>query len=187
MLQAIKQAVAWQQQGLAVNVGVNVSARQFQRGNVAGRVISLLNRYNLSPDLFSIELTETSFMHSADKTRSAISELLKLGVGVAIDDFGTGYSSLNYVRTLALSDLKIDLSFIRNIETSDKDRRLVEAMIAMAHAMDFKVIAEGVETREQLALLTRMGCDQGQGYLFSRPQPEEIITPWLKANMMTKK
>jgi diguanylate cyclase (GGDEF)-like protein/PAS domain S-box-containing protein len=187
MLMAVKQGAAWQQQGLAVNVGVNVSARQFQRGNVAGRVISLLNRYNLSPDHFSIELTETSFMHSADKTRSAISELLKLGVGVAIDDFGTGYSSLNYVRTMALSQLKIDLSFIQNIENSEKDRRLVEAMIAMAHAMDFEVIAEGVETREQLALLKRMGCDQAQGFFLSRPQPEESLTPWLKANTLSLK
>lgn len=181
MLRAVKQAVAWQQQGLAINVGVNVSARQFQRGNVAGRVISLLNRYNLPAENFSIELTETSFMHAADKTSSAISELLKLGVGVAIDDFGTGYSSLNYVRTMALSQLKIDLSFIRNIENSDKDRRLVGAMIGMAHAMDFEVIAEGVETPEQLALLKQMGCDQAQGYLFCRPQPEETLTPWLKA------
>ncbi|QEW06000.1 EAL domain-containing protein [Nitrincola iocasae] len=187
MLMAVKQGAAWQQQGLAVNVGVNVSARQFQRGNVAGRVISLLNRYNLSPDHFSIELTETSFMHSADKTRSAISELLKLGVGVAIDDFGTGYSSLNYVRTMALSQLKIDLSFIQNIENSEKDRRLVEAMIAMAHAMDFEVIAEGVETREQLVLLKRMGCDQAQGFFLSRPQPEESLTPWLKANTLSLK
>lgn len=187
MLMAVKQGAAWQQQGLAVNVGVNVSARQFQRGNVAGRVISLLNRYKLSPDHFSIELTETSFMHSADKTRSAISDLLKLGVGVAIDDFGTGYSSLNYVRTMALSQLKIDLSFIQNIENSEKDRRLVEAMIAMAHAMDFEVIAEGVETREQLALLKRMGCDQAQGFFLSRPQPEESLTPWLKANTLSLK
>lgn len=177
---AIKQAVEWQRLKMPINVTVNVSARQFQRGNVAGRVISLLHRYDLSPRLFGIELTETSFMHSAEKTRSAISELLRLGVSVAIDDFGTGYSSLNYVRTLSLSQLKIDLSFIRNIETSDKDRRLVEAMIAMAHALDYKVIAEGVETSEQLKLLRRMGCDQGQGFLFSRPQPVEKITGWLK-------
>ncbi|WP_417585495.1 EAL domain-containing protein [Nitrincola sp.] len=183
MLMAIKQAVAWHQQGVVINVGVNVSARQFQRGNVAARVISLLNRYNLPPECFSIELTETSFMHAAEKASAAISELLKLGVGVAIDDFGTGYSSLNYVRTMALSQLKIDLSFIRNIENSEKDRRLVEAMIAMAHAMDFEVIAEGVETHEQLALLKRMGCDQAQGFLLSRPQPEEILTPWLKAHI----
>ncbi|KDE40996.1 diguanylate cyclase/phosphodiesterase (GGDEF & EAL domains) with PAS/PAC sensor(s) [Nitrincola lacisaponensis] len=177
---AIQQAVAWKQAGLSINVGVNVSARQFQRGNVAGRVIGLLNRYALEPQYFSIELTETSFMHSAEKTRSAISELLRLGVSVAIDDFGTGYSSLNYVRTLALSQLKIDLSFIRNIETSEKDRRLVEAMVAMAHAMDLEVIAEGVETPQQLDLLQRMGCDQGQGYYFSRPQPEETLTRWLQ-------
>ena len=177
---AVKQAVKWQTQNMPINVAVNVSARQFQRGNVAGRVISLLHRHQLPPQLFGIELTETSFMHSAEKTRSAISELLRLGVSVAIDDFGTGYSSLNYVRTLSLNQLKIDLSFIRNIESSDKDRRLVEAMITMAHAMDYKVIAEGVETSEQLKLLRNMGCDQGQGYLFSRPQPEDKITGWLK-------
>ncbi|TVQ69961.1 MAG: EAL domain-containing protein [Oceanospirillales bacterium] len=177
---AVKQAVEWKQQKMPINVAVNVSARQFQRGNVAGRVISLLNRYDLEPKLFGVELTETSFMHSADKTRSAISELLRLGVSVAIDDFGTGYSSLNYIRNLSLNQLKIDLSFIRNIENSDKDRRLVEAMIAMAHALDYKVIAEGVETSEQLKLLRRMGCDEGQGYLFSRPQPEDKITGWLK-------
>lgn len=177
---AIKQAVIWRDQQMPVNVAVNVSARQFQRGNVAGRVIGLLHRYGLSPSLFGIELTETSFMHSAAKTRSAISELLRVGVSVAIDDFGTGYSSLNYIRTLSLNQLKIDLSFIRNIQSSEKDRLLVEAMIAMAHAMDYKVIAEGVETVEQLKLLRRMGCDQAQGYLFSRPQPEENITEWLK-------
>lgn len=119
-------------------------------------------------------------MHSAAKTLSAISELLRVGVSVAIDDFGTGYSSLNYVRTLSVSHLKIDLSFIRNIESSEKDRRLVEAMITMAHAMDYKVIAEGIETPAQVDLLRRMGCDQGQGYLFSRPQPEEVLTSWLK-------
>lgn len=183
---AIQQAVVWKQAGLPINVGVNVSARQFQRGNVAGRVIGLLNRFALEPQFFSIELTETSFMHSAEKTRSAISELLQLGVAVAIDDFGTGYSSLNYVRTLALSQLKIDLSFIRNIETSEKDRRLVEAMVAMAHAMDLEVIAEGVETPQQLDLLQRMGCDQGQGYYFSRPQPEDRLTRWLKSRPLKR-
>ena len=177
---AIKQAKKWETQQMPISVAVNVSARQFQRGNVAGRVVGLLNRYDLPTRYFGIELTETSFMHSADKTRSAITELLSVGVSVAIDDFGTGYSSLNYIRTLSISQLKIDLSFIRNIETSDKDRRLVEAMIAMAHAMDYKVIAEGIETQGQLKLLRRMGCDQGQGFLFSRPQPEDKITGWLK-------
>lgn len=177
---SVKQSKAWQDQQLNLNIAVNVSARQFQRGEVAAKVMGLLDQYQLSPDHLSIELTETSFMHNAEKTLSAIKQLSLIGVKVAIDDFGTGYSSLNYVRTMPLSQLKVDLSFIKNIVESVRDRKLVQAIIDMAHALDIEVIAEGVETCEQLKLLLEMGCDQAQGYLFCQPIPAGEFEIWLQ-------
>ncbi|WP_160142031.1 putative bifunctional diguanylate cyclase/phosphodiesterase [Nitrincola tapanii] len=176
---AVRQAKEWSEAGTPLNIAVNVSARQFQRGDVAVRVLSLLARYQLEPEWLSIELTETSFLHSPEKTRVAIEQLTAAGVKVAIDDFGTGYSSLSYIRTMSLHQLKVDISFIRHLAESERDRKLVEAIIAMAHALDLEVVAEGVEDAEQLRLLAEIGCDQAQGYQICRPAPPESLIEWL--------
>ncbi|WP_151703468.1 EAL domain-containing protein [Nitrincola alkalilacustris] len=174
------QSAKWRDQGFDLQVAANVSARQFQRHDVARQVFDLLEEFSLEPEKLCVELTETSFLHSAEQTSEALNRLREAGVGVSIDDFGTGYSSLNYIRIMSLNQLKIDLSFINNIEHSETDRKLVSAMIAMSHAMSLEVVAEGVENTEQLKLLREMGCDQAQGYLISRPLAEKELTQWMR-------
>lgn len=172
---AIGQARRWQLAGRRLPVAVNLSARQFQREGLVGRVKQLLEKYTLDAALLCVELTETCFLHSAEETAQALHELRECGVKVSIDDFGTGYSSLSYIRTMSLDQLKIDRSFVNNINEAERDRQLVSAMIAMSQALGLNVVAEGVETREQLDMLRQLGCDEVQGYLICRPKPAEEL------------
>ncbi len=178
MQEAARQARRWLDQGLVLPIAVNLSARQFQHIDVARFVSTALERYRLPASALNIELTETSFLHSAEKTAEALMQLHSLGVDVAIDDFGTGYSSLSYIRTMSLDQLKIDRSFVNNITDSDRDRQLVSAIIAMSQALGLSVVAEGVETEAQLQVLRELGCDQAQGYLFCRPLPTDELVLW---------
>ncbi|MBA4502052.1 EAL domain-containing protein [Marinobacterium marinum] len=177
---AIAEAASWATRGLLLKLSVNFSARQFQRGQVAGQVLELLEQYQLPGEQLVVELTESCFMHSTDATERELVSLRQQGVRVAIDDFGTGYSSLGYIRNMSLDMIKIDRSFISQLDETQTSGRLVKAIIDMAHAMALDVIAEGVETEQDLKVLQRLGCDQAQGYHIARPMSSAELAVWVE-------
>ncbi|MHB8354558.1 MAG: sensor domain-containing protein [Burkholderiales bacterium] len=170
---ACAQLQAWQQDALTQDLvlAVNVSARQFRQTDFVTQLQSLMQRYAINPKLLKLELTEYLFLESIKETIAVMNTLNETGVQFSLDDFGTGYSSLQYLKLLPLSQLKIDQSFVRDIVVDSYDRAIVRTIIAMAHGMNLDVIAEGVETEEQLQLLLNKGCTSFQGYLFGRPVP----------------
>ncbi|MBV0932243.1 EAL domain-containing protein [Marinobacterium sp. A346] len=184
---SVRDAVDWRDQGVSLKLAVNVSAREFQRGDVAERVQAVLSREGLSPESFVVELTETCFMQSADTTEQALVKLRRQGVRIAIDDFGTGFSSLSYIRNMSLDILKIDRSFITGVDSSGTGGQLVRAIVDMSHAMQLEVVAEGVETTDDLMALQRLGCDQAQGYHVARPMPADELLQWAAAYAAGKK
>ena len=166
---ACEQSCEWQRAGLpAVPVSVNLSARQFTE-NIAETVGRILTQTGLAPQLLELELTESASMEDPQRTFEILRKLKDMGVQLAIDDFGTGYSNLNYLKRFPVDKLKLDQSFVKDITTDPDDLSIARAVIAMAHGLRLTVIAEGVETAEQLALLAENGCDEIQGYYFSRP------------------
>jgi len=170
--EACRQAVRWQDESLgSLPVAVNLSARQFQAGNLAETVERVLDSTGLPAELLQLEITESLLMEQIEAGRDVLQRLRRLGVGVSLDDFGTGYSSLSYVKKLDLDTIKIDRSFIRDLADSESDRELVAAIIGMARCLHLKVVAEGVETVEQLDILTAMNCDSFQGRFFSSALP----------------
>ncbi|MDP3671322.1 MAG: EAL domain-containing protein [Telluria sp.] len=178
---ACRQARDWELAGMPVRVAVNLSARQFRQGDLAEKIGAILRETDLSPRLIEVELTEGILMADTEQTSATLDTLHRMGVQISIDDFGTGYSSLSYLKRLPIDILKIDQSFVRDIHTDPDDRSIVTAVIALAHSMHMKVVAEGVETAEQLAFLREQECDTIQGYLFSRPVPPEGILSLLRS------
>lgn len=176
---ACKQAHAWQAAGFQnIGIAVNVSMLQFKQANFAGIVLSILKENNLGPELGAIELelTESLLMNNADGTIATLNVLHENGVKFSIDDFGTGYSSMSYLKRLPISSLKIDRSFVRDLAHGSDDAKIVTAIITLGHSLGLKIIAEGVETVEQLICLQTMKCNEAQGYLFSRPAPAAEMT-----------
>jgi diguanylate cyclase (GGDEF)-like protein len=172
--QACLQNKAWQDAGLApLRVAVNVSAHQFMAGTVPKVVAEALRESGLQACYLEVELTESVMMHDSEATAAQLAELTDMGVSIALDDFGTGYSSLGYLSRFTLDKLKIDQSFVRNITTEPRSAAIAQATIALAHGLSLEVIAEGVETEAQLAFLAAIGCDEVQGYLFSRAVPAQ--------------
>jgi PAS domain S-box-containing protein len=177
---ACEQSCAWQRQGLrALPVSVNLSARQFSE-RIADTVASILAETGLEPGLLELELTESASMDDPQKTFEILRKLKDMGVRLAIDDFGTGYSNLNYLKRFPVDKIKLDQSFVRDLTNDPDDLSISRAVIAMAHGLRLEVIAEGVETEGQLALLAQNGCDEIQGYLFSRPVPAAECTQMLR-------
>jgi EAL domain-containing protein (putative c-di-GMP-specific phosphodiesterase class I) len=154
-----------------MRLSVNLSAYQFRNHNLAENIEQVLMETAIPPEQLEIEITETTAMENIDFTIKTLKRLNEMGVKISIDDFGTGYSSLNYLRYLPIHILKIDRSFISDMDKDLNTRVIVKSIIDVAHSLKLKVTAEGVETMEQLALLKQMGCDEIQGYLFSRPIP----------------
>jgi diguanylate cyclase (GGDEF)-like protein len=172
--EACRQARQWLDSGLpALVMAVNLSALQFKRGDIVEVVMAALQHSGLPPALLELELTESILLQDVAATMRTLQSLKALGVKLSIDDFGTGYSSLSYLKQLAVDKLKIDQSFIRDLLDDSDDAAIVKAVIQLGQAMQLTVIAEGVETAEQLAYLGSAGCDEVQGYLFSRPIPAE--------------
>jgi diguanylate cyclase (GGDEF)-like protein/PAS domain S-box-containing protein len=165
---ACAQGVAWQKSAPAVRIGVNVSARQF-RGDLFQTVVAALAATGLDAQWLELELTESLLMEDPETARATLLKLKGLGVKIAIDDFGSGYSSLSYLRHFPIDRLKIDQSFIRDLTTSPDDAAIARAIIALGHNMNIRVVAEGVETAEQLAFLRDNGCDVMQGFFYSEP------------------
>jgi len=162
-----------------LTVAVNLSARQFQQANIVEEIARTLEETDLDAESLELEITESNAMQNAENTIYTLRELKALGVRIAMDDFGTGYSSLNYLKRFPIDILKLDQSFVREVNHDATDAAIVSAVISMAHSLDLKVIAEGVETEEQLAFLTKQRCDRIQGYLFSAPLAPENLEAYL--------
>ncbi len=156
-----------------VHLSVNVSGIQFFVGGLEEEVLRAIRKHAIAPDLLELELTESSLMSNAEETIAVLRNLKALGIQISIDDFGTGYSSLAYLKRFPIDKLKIDIAFVREVTSNPDDAAIVLAIISMAHSMKLLVIAEGVENDAQLAYLRRHGCDEMQGYYFSRPVPQD--------------
>ncbi len=173
----------WQNRDLPLfRVSVNLSACQFKQRNLVGIISAIIEETGVDPSYIELEITEGVLVDDEEKAIEILHELKKLGMHISIDDFGTGYSSLSYLKRFPLNTLKIDKSFIRDISTDADDAAIAEAIIALGHSLRLKVIAEGVETLEQLEFLSPRGCDEVQGFYFSEPLPEHTIVDWMKNN-----
>lgn len=179
---ATEQAARWRDAGLkAVPIAINLSARQLRHAGFSVAVANALRDRALEARLIEVEVTESSLMDNPEEARKALLELKTLGVTLAIDDFGTGYSSLAYLKRFPFDTLKIDRSFVRDINTDPEDATIARTIIALAHSLALTVVAEGVETEEQLEFLVANRCDQAQGFLFSKPVPADAATALLEA------
>ena len=168
----------WHDDGLIdFRVAVNVSPRQLQDEDFPVTVAQILKEVRLRPEFLEIEVTETSFMQNPETAIQTLIKLRETGVRIAIDDFGTGYSSLSYLKRLPIDSVKLDASFVKDATTDPDDAALVMAIITLAHNLRLKVIAEGIETEDQLSFLKLLRCDEGQGYFFGKPSACDVITP----------
>lgn len=168
--QACRQAKEWSDKGYeGYTVAVNLSARQFRDKEIFGVISGALKDTGLDPKLLDLELTESIAIDNIDYTLETMNEIKRLGIAFSLDDFGTGYSSMNYLKHLPFDNLKIDKSYIDNIADNVSEQEIIKAVIALAHALDMKVISEGIESQEQSDIISRFNCDIGQGYLYGRP------------------
>jgi diguanylate cyclase len=181
--EACRQARVWRDQGIRMRVAINLSVHQLRQGNLAEQISAALGRHQINPDLLTCEVTESSAMEDVETTVSVLRQLDRLGVHLSIDDFGTGHSSLSYLRMLPADELKIDRSFVLDLETSDEARTVANAVIQLAKALNLKVVAEGVETEAQSRILRDFGCDQLQGYLFAKPMSAKALALWATDNV----
>lgn len=174
---ACAQSRIWRQAGLpSMRMAVNISPRQFRLPNLSSRVQEILQETGLEPDALELEITEGMIMNDLEAAIETMQALGKMGVSLAIDDFGTGYSSLGYLKRFPIAGLKIDRSFVRDIISDANDAQIATSVIALAHSMNLRVVAEGIETAEQLSFLQEKGCDHGQGFFFNPPCSAEEIT-----------
>jgi EAL domain-containing protein (putative c-di-GMP-specific phosphodiesterase class I) len=156
-------------------MAVNVSGRELSDPELAGRVAEVVRRHGIEPARLCLEITETALVSEWGDVQETVSALSKLGVRLALDDFGTGYSTLAHLQRLNVDILKIDRSFVAQVNRSPRDREIVAAVTAMSHALGMTVVAEGIETSQQFDTLAGLDCDQGQGFLLARPLPPEAI------------
>jgi EAL domain-containing protein (putative c-di-GMP-specific phosphodiesterase class I) len=177
--QACMDAVKWQQSGCKLPVSVNVSSMQFRRGDMPAIIQSVLQSTGLQAGNLILELTESLLMENAQTNIDMLRAIKLLGVRLSMDDFGTGYSSLSYLKRFPLDELKIDQVFVRDLPDDPGNAAIVGSVISMARGLGLTVTAEGVETPEQMNFLKMHGCDQFQGYLFSRPLPMSEFTALL--------
>lgn len=168
---ACAQTKAWHDQGFELNVAVNLSPRQFQQRDLVSTINRIVAETGFDPHELNLEVTESSIMNNAESAVTILRELKDTGIRISIDDFGTGYSSLAVLKDLPIDVLKIDKTFINDVTTNPDDAALVTAVVTLAHNLRLNVVAEGVETREQLEFLRALNCDKWQGYLFSKPLP----------------
>ena len=178
---ACKQVASWQEAGFTdLRMAVNISARQFTDSDIVKVVLDAVIQTNIEPQHLEVEITESMLMEDTSINISALKELKEHGIQISIDDFGTGYSSLSYLKRFHIDALKIDQSFVRDITTDSDDAAIASAVIALGQSLQLTVVAEGVETEEQLSFLKKQGCHEAQGYLFSKPVPAEDFTQLLQ-------
>jgi predicted signal transduction protein with EAL and GGDEF domain len=180
--QVCDHARRWLDAGLDFGrLAINVAAPQIERQDFVGLLSAFLARANVPPHCIEIEITESLLMENSDYAREVLLAIQATGVTTSIDDFGTGYSSLAYLKQLPIDNLKIDRAFVKDLPADANDVAITRAIISMAHSLGFTVIAEGIETEDQERFLRNEGCDEGQGYLFSRPLPAADFEAWLTA------
>ncbi len=179
--EACRQAKSWQEEGVPIlNLSINLSARQFHKQTIVETISDILQKTGFDPRHLELEITESVIMQDVDENIQTLRRLKDLGLRLSIDDFGTGYSSLNYLKRFPIDVLKIDRSFVMDITSDPDDSSVVSAIIALAHSLNLKVIAEGVETAEQLAFLKERGCNEVQGFYFSKPVPGQRVKELFK-------
>lgn len=176
--EACKQARIWRDQGLRMRVAVNLSAQQLRQADLPAHIAAALAMHQINPDLLTCEITESVAMEDTEATLQFFTDLAAVGVHISIDDFGSGYSSLAYLRKLPATELKIDRGFVLDLENSEGARKIAEAVVNLAQALNMKVVAEGVETDGQYQILRRLGYDQVQGFLFAKPMPASALALW---------
>ena len=179
--EACRQVEAWAAEGQRMNVAINLSVHQLRESDLVERIEQALLRHNIDADQLLCEITESVAMGDVKATQAAFSGLAHIGVLLSIDDFGTGYSSLSYLRRLPARQLKIDRSFVMDLETSSDARAIVSAVVHLAHDLGLGVVAEGVETAGQRDVLVGLDCDELQGYLFAKPMRAHEVLPWIAA------
>jgi EAL domain-containing protein (putative c-di-GMP-specific phosphodiesterase class I) len=184
--EACRQGAHWRDTGHPVGVAVNVSARQLETDEFIGDVRQALSRSGLEPQALTLEITETTIMRNSELTARRLHALKQLGVRIAIDDFGTGYSSLAHLQRFPVDSLKIDRSFISQLQENPEGETLLRTLVKLGKALAIETLAEGIEHPEQLTLLREESCDSGQGYLFARPLPadevERFLGEWQASN-----
>jgi len=168
----------WRDKGVRMRVAINLSAHQMRQDDIVDRITGALHTHKIHPSLLTCEITESAAMEDTKTTQTTFRRLGELGVHMSIDDFGTGYSSLSYLRRLPAEELKIDRTFIQDLEHSADARAVVDAVIKLAHALGLKVVAEGVENQRQQQVLVKMGCDELQGFLFAKPMSARALLLW---------
>lgn len=174
---------SWEDNHLAVvPIAINLSARQLQVKGLAKIVKQILEEYGINPALLELELTESVLMIEPESAVEILREIKSYGIGLSVDDFGTGYSSLAYLKRFPIDTLKIDRMFIKDITSNHEDAAITRAVIVLAHELDLNVIAEGVETVDQLEMLVEHGCDHIQGYLFSKPVTRDACAAMIKSS-----
>ena len=176
--EACRQAGVWRKQGLRMRVAINLSAFQMRQDDIVERLEAALAANQLQPGRFTVEITETLALEDTQATQRTFEGLRRAGLHVSIDDFGAGYTSLAHLRRLPASDLKMDMALVRDLAHSEDARKIADAVIRLAQALDMRVVAEGVETAEQRDLLVAMGSDELQGYLFARPMSAAALGLW---------
>jgi EAL domain-containing protein (putative c-di-GMP-specific phosphodiesterase class I) len=164
-------------------MNVNLSAKQLSDPELVDRVARILAETGIPPETLKLEITESSLISDLESARGVLASLRALGVGLKLDDFGTGYSSLSYLRTLHFDSLKIDPSFVHRVATDRKTRAIVETIVELARTLHMNVVAEGIETEDQLAGLIDLGCNTGQGFLFWRPLPADAAEKLLETRI----
>ena len=184
--EACRQVRAWRDQGLRMRVAINLSVHQLRQPHLADRIAQALEKHQVNPKLITCEITESVAMEDSEHTMRIFSKLAAVGVAISIDDFGTGYSSLAYLRKLPAEELKIDRSFVLDLETSADARAVVDAVVKLAQALGLKVVAEGVETEAQHQILRSLGCNELQGFLFAKPMSAKALALWAMGDVVPK-
>jgi diguanylate cyclase (GGDEF)-like protein len=180
--EACRQVREWMDLGLSMCVAINLSVHQLRQPDLVEKIQESLHRHRVPPELITFEITESAAMEDAQASLRIFERLADIDVSLSIDDFGTGYSSLSYLRKLPASQLKIDRSFVQDVDREEDAKAIVRAVIKLSHALGLEVVAEGVETEAQQSILMRMGCDQLQGFLFAKPMPAKNLKLWVQGD-----
>jgi diguanylate cyclase len=176
--EACRQIRAWADAGVRLRVAINLSVHQLRQDDLITRIQQALDRYHVEASQLLCEITESVAMEDIKATHRAFDGMGRRGVYLSIDDFGTGYSSLSYLRKLPARQLKIDRSFVKDLEIDSDARAVVDAVVRLAHALGLDVVAEGVESAEQRDILLKLGCDELQGFFFAKPMPADAMLAW---------
>jgi EAL domain-containing protein (putative c-di-GMP-specific phosphodiesterase class I) len=183
LCEAFRQIKIWQQQGLPpLRVSINISALQFHQRRFPQLLKGWLAEYGIDPRLVELELTESALMHNVEDVLTTMQEIKSLGISLAIDDFGTGFSSLSYLRRFPIDRLKIDQSFVRDIQRIPVNESIARAIVALAKSLSLDIVAEGIEKQSEKAVIELMGCTEGQGYLFAKPLSAADFLVWFNAH-----